>query len=346
MMIQFGILFRLGILHDFCDGGIDPRVHIEPTSATQKQLKNCGMLAKMNKGKLEIGAEVSASDEGPILLDRIQETMELNFTITFTDSYWQNYTEIRPQTNKRYFFTNQSTKETEDHILLHAADRVSQEDQIEIIGNIQLEFSVEKEISLLRKGPSEEDLSGAITTVQNKKVINSGKLDEGLYELTVDGTMRTIFILNQASNCQGVMHTILDPENTELASIVDEKWVLQSPSFSAHFKNSSSIWRYHFTKSNIEHLVGLQVTNGGQENLFGDPNETIGPDGNTWILITSNEPIPITEKPTQYLQLKKNMNIENKSEGVVIDRLPVPNKENLYRVGADGSILTDLFINL
>lgn len=345
-MIQFGILFRLSILHDFCDGGRDPHVRIEPTLATQQRLKNYGMLAKMNQGALEIGAEVHASDEGSILLDRIQEPMELNFTLKFTDTYRPNYTEILPQTNTGYFFSNRSSTKSEDHTLLHAQDRVSQEDQIEIIGNGQLEFSADSDIRLRYRGVIEEDQSDAITTIQNKKVINSSKLEEGLYELTVDGTAKDLFILGQAANPKGILQIIIDPENTEVASVVGENWTLKSPSFVAHFKNRSTVWRYHFTKDNIEHLVGLQITNGAEEKPFGEPSETKGPDGKTWILIASNEALAITEKPNQYLQLKKNMNTENKSEGVVIDRLPVPNKENLYRVGEDGSIFTDLFINL
>jgi hypothetical protein len=164
--------------------------------------------------------------------------------------------------------------------------------------------------------------------------------------LKVDDIEKSIFISSHTGSCSGIVQIIIAPDKKDLAPVVDSNWVLQTPDFTAHFKNRESLWRYHFTQSNLEHLEGIEITNGGDESPFGKPEETIGPDGKTWILISSNEPLAITEKPNQYLQLKKNMKIENRSEGVVIDRLPVPNKENLYRVGQDGSILTDLFINL
>lgn len=345
MTIQFGILFRLSIRHDFYDGDIDSAVQIVPTPETKRLLNNCRMLSKMNKGKLEIGAETMATDDGAVLIDRIQEPMELAFSIHLKDSFWMNYTDQLSEAGKGYFFSNAAFSEDEEHVLMHATPKVSELDQLQIIGNTTLEYAVESEISLTRKGLTEEDRSAVIKIVQNKKVIETRKLEEGLYEITEDGTATSVFI-TQADACNGIFHVLIDPNASDFAPVVDANWALQSPDFSAYFKNKSSVWRYHFTQSKLEHLEGIQITNGSEESPFGESSEVIGPDGNTWILISSNNPLAINYKPTQYLQLKKNMNIENKSEGVVIDRLPVPNKENLYRVGEDGNILTDLFINL
>lgn len=343
MTLQFGILFRLSVTHDFYDGGLDPAVLISPTSATQHVLRNYGMLAKMNRGKLEVGAEVESTDDGLALAARIREPMELMFTMQIKDPHWGNYTELLPNQGKVYYFSNRNTTTTENGVLLHPTPQASEGDQMVV--TTSLRFSTEDTVTLLRKGIEDENRSTAIQTREQHKIVESRHLEEGLFESSVNGeTQHTI--LSQTAPNQGIIQVLIDPNADAFAKVFDSNWILQSPDFKVHFSNRKSIWRYHFTQKNLEHLEGIQITNGGTDSPFASPEETTGPDGNTWMLIASNEPLAITSKPTQFLQLKKNMNIENRSEGVVVDRLPVPNKENLYRVGEDGTILTDLFINL
>ncbi|GAB5417900.1 MAG: hypothetical protein Crog4KO_23520 [Crocinitomicaceae bacterium] len=345
MTIQYDILLQLSVLHDFYDGGIDPGIQIVPTPATKQLLNNYRMITRVNQGKLQIAAEVNATDDGVTLQEHLQSPFEMVFTLQFRDAYWVNYTAQLPDEGKKYFFTNRNHSEEDDHTNLHAELRVSESDQIKMLSNTTLTYPNETEVTLVRKGLKEEDRSAAIKTVQNKKYINTQNLEEGLYEINENGNATTVFITG-AENMHGIFHLLVDPSSNDFAPVLDENWTLQSPDFTAHFKNRSTRWCYYFTKSNLEHLEGLQITNGTEETYFGKPEDTMGPNGKSMIRIASNEPLEITSKPTQHLQLKKNMNIENRSEGVVIDRLPVPNKENLYRVGKDGSILTDLFINL
>ncbi len=352
MNIRYDILFRLSVLHDFYEGDIDPNVKIVPTLATKQLLKNYGMLHKADRGRLNIVAEVTSTDNGLVLKEQLQSPLELVFTLQFQDSFWGNYTSLYPDSDKTFFFTNSNYSQEDNHTSLHPQSRVTESDQIKVLSFKTLTFPQESEVTLVRKGLKEEDRSAVIKTVQNQKVISTAALDDGLYEITENGSTTRVFIIDpnnfnsNIENIQGVFHVLIDPNSSEFAPVVDTNWALQSPEFSVHFKNRSSLWRYYFTKSNLEHLEGLQITNGSEETSFGAAEDTVGPNGQPMILISSNEPLEITDKPTQHLQLKKNMNIENRSEGVVIDRLPVPNRNNLYRVGEDGSIFTDLFINL
>lgn len=346
MTIHYGILFRLSVAHDFYQGGPDLSVTMQPSYDTQVLMSNYRMLSKMNRGKLEIGAEADLVDGTSILSDRIQEPMELWFTLRVNDSYWANYTDFLPENNRVYFFSNGNTSEIEEDILLHGSERASEENQTELIGTTTIELPGDAEVKLTRFGLIEEDRTTAIITVQDKQLLQTKNIDEGKYVLTVDGAERTFVHLKSNAHVHGVIQIIVDPKNAEYAKVLESDWTMISPDFKVHFKNRSTVWRYLISNDELEHLEGLQITNGGSESPFGEPEQTMGPDGGDRLLFTSKEPLEITSKPTQFLQLKKNMNIENRSEGVVIDRLPVPNKENLYRVGEDGTILTDLFINL
>ncbi len=345
MIIHYGILFRLSVLHDFYQGSQDLSVSVRPSYDTQKLMNNFRMLSKMNHGKMEVGAEAEIVGEDSVLSDRIQEPMELLFTVELNDPFWANYTDYIPESNV-YFFSNSDTSVDEDVIALHASDRVSEENQIELIGTTTLEFPGDSEVKLTRLGLAEEDRTQAILTVQDKQILQTKHITEGKYLLTVDGEERRFVHLNNNANVHGVVQILIDPENEQYTSILTSDWKMRSPDFKIHFRNRSTVWRYLISNDELEHLEGLQITNGGGKSPFGLPEQTKGPDGGDRLLFTSKEPLELTAKPTQFLQLKKNMNIENRSEGVVIDRLPVPNKENLYRVGEDGTILTDLFINL
>ncbi|MCR9173722.1 MAG: hypothetical protein NXI10_14565 [bacterium] len=344
MTIHYGILFQLGIAHDFYQGGTDLSVIIQPSYDTQILMKNYRVLSKMNRGKLEIAAEAEMVDGNSVLSERIQEPMELWFTLRLTDSYWSNYTDFLPSEKHIYFFSNKSNKETDEDILLHSGERASEENEMELIGTTTLELPGDASVTLKKQGISEDDRTAAIISVQDKQLLQTKSLDEGIYTLTVDGQERNFIHLKNNANVHGAVQILVDPSSAN--DIVASDWTLQSPEFKIHFKNRSTFWRYLISSKEIEHFQGLRITNGSSESPFGEPEQAIGPDGKERLLFASSEPLSITSKPTQFLQLKKNMNIENRSEGVVIDRLPVPNKENLYRVGEDGTILTDLFINL
>lgn len=346
MTIHYGILFKLNLVHDFYQGGPDLSVVIQPSYDTERLMSNLRMIHRMNRGKLEIGAEAEIHDDKSILSDRIQEPMEFWFALQIKDSYWGNYTDFLPENRQVYFFSNTKTIATEEATLLHASERVSEENQIQLIGTTTLEMPGDANVNLTRFGLSEEDCTGVIATLQDKQILQTKHLSEGLYVLDVDGTTREFVHLKNNAHVSGVIQIIVDPNASNTAPIVESDWSLISPEFKMHFKNRSTVWRYLISNKELEHMEGLSITNGGDESPFGAPEPTKGPDGGDRLLFTSKVPLEITSKPTQFLQLKKNMNIENRSEGVVIDRLPVPNKENLYRVGEDGTILTDLFINL
>ena len=46
-----------------------------------------------------------------------------------------------------------------------------------------------------------------------------------------------------------------------------------------------------------------------------------------------------------YFQLKKNVGIENRTEGIIINKLPTAAKEMLYRVDEKGNRYSDIYIN-
>lgn len=346
MTIQYGILFQLQVLHDFYNGTVDSSVIIEASGQTKQIMRNLRMLYKRNRGNLDLGIEVTKTENNAFQSDCLQEPLELWFTLRMTDNHWPNYTDVLPGFRKGYFFSNRKSNEVNNAISLHNSERVSDEDQLEIIGNAFVEVSGGSEVTLIRKGLLDEDLSGVIQTIQDRKGIMTNQLEEGLYELAEGEKVRSFIHLKSTTDVRGAIQILIDPVNSDFAKVVNEDWTLASPTFQIHFANKRSIWCYLISQKPLAHLEGLEITNGSETSLFEAPKETMAPDGGRRLMFASKEPLAITQKPTQFLQLKKNMNIENRSEGVVIDRLPVPNKENLYRVGEDGTILTDLFINL
>ncbi len=244
MTIHYGTLFRLSIAHDFYQGGPDLSIAIRPSSDTHALMNNYRMISRMNRGTLEVGAEAELVDGQSVLSDRIQEPMEMWFTLQLNDNYWANYTDFLPENNQVYFFSNSKTSTSDDATILHSAERVSEENQTELIGTTTIEMPGESEVKLIRLSLTEEDRTEAIITDQDKQVLQTKNLDEGIYVLTVDETERKFIHLKGNANAHGAIQILVDPNNAEYAPILESDWTMISPEFKIHFKNRRTVWRY------------------------------------------------------------------------------------------------------
>lgn len=346
MIISFDILTQFSIRHDYYDGGLVPSLQIVPSAETQGIISNYRMIAKVNKGVYEVGIEVESVDGKKRLVDRLQSPFELIFLIQTNDSLWSNFTEQIPRRNHVYFFSNFATSKGDSVTYLHEESRVGENNQIAVQSERFMELSSEGDATLTRHGAEDLDCSYAVIVQNEQRLLDTKTLDEGRYTLTVGDSTQTFFHLKNASTMDGIIHIVVDPANETTDPIVDSQWSLTHSKYSIHFKNRSTYWRYNFPKNQIEHMEGLQVTNGSETEIFSAPEEITAPNGQSMYCFTSLEPLELKNKPNHLLQLKKNVDVENRSEGVVIDRLPGPNKENLYRVGEHGDLISDVFINL
>ena len=115
--------------------------------------------------------------------------------------------------------------------------------------------------------------------------------------------------------------------------------------FDLSFPARETYWRYFFLKEGLSLFEGVKISDENGVEVFTTGNEVTVDSGEKMICYTSIAPINLKQKMDGYFQLKKNVGIDNRTEGIIISKLPTPEQETLFRVNEKGIRFSDIYIN-
>ncbi|GEM_PF-4392007 len=338
MLLNYNILTTIDIKHDYVDGEALKSIGWLPSEETARVAKNLGLSFKSTNGRLTILAS-SYKENGKVYLgEKLRDPFFLTFYIQFNDALWSNYTPLSASKTHKFFFSNRLA----DDNPLVSDEMVGMNNLVQTshVGQILLSNQDFKELILTKLGESENH-NYAIKQELENSIINGRILDEGYYELSSKDDRSTFFLKKDKTPCDGILHLLVNPESELL---VQTDCSFTPSAYSIHFPVKETKWRYIFTKEKLEELQGIRILNGVKEAVFNE-GEDVNINGLDMLRFTSNSPIALKEKTGQHFQLRKNVGIEDKSEGVIISRLPSPDKTTLYRVENNGEQYSDIYIN-
>ncbi|WP_422003589.1 hypothetical protein [Roseivirga pacifica] len=343
MLLQYNILSQVAFRHDYFHNQRLNSLEWIPSKATERLAKNCGLIFKPAKDSLKILASTDA-DNNNQLSDWLREDFSLTFFISFNEPFWSNISEVSKPNNKCFYFTNIDKDATSSEVLLHQNELVTSEDLVEPVNQLiyALGTAESGEFKIVQ-GINGVDCSFAIKQIDNQYILDTKPLDEGIYNLTQGETLiKKLFISKQAGQFDAICHLAF---SKDFGDTINADWTWGFKSFKVRFGTKATYWRYFLPYEKMEDLEGIQIINGIKDQVF-NTGEKVAIQERDMIQFTSLSPIKLEEKRERGFQLRKNMGVRNKSEGVVISRLPEPEKTSLYRVDEQGNKYTEIYINL
>jgi len=345
---SYNILCKVAIYHHYY--GIDPLGSIAwlPSSSTVQMARNRGVIFKSTHAGVDLYASCRYENNAYFLDYPLQEAFSLIFYISFNDSYWSNITALHlKEKNKKWYFSNVDAVDREGELhTLHKEKYVSLTNQIVTVEKgvrYSLGTSLQEEVAVYKKGNSIENLSFLIETINGETFLNTRIMDEGSYLIKEGEKWREeVFVTDAGVSYDAICQLFFDPSLAN--NILHQNWSWKSTSFQIRYDSLKTYWQYVFPKEKLEDIEGLQLVDAKHQEVFSEPSEGVI-DGKAIFSFTSTEPIALERETTHAFQLKKNVNIPTKTEGVVINRLPTPSKEVLYRLDNEGNKYSIIYIN-
>lgn len=345
MIHSYDILARVEIRHEYFKNELLHSASFTPSSQTITTLRNLGLTYKTSNGLLKVLASTEKTEDDSIVLDeRLNDPFQLTFFIHFNQPYWSNFTPVSADRNKVFCFYNRK-EENNTSLLLHKEATASTDDLTLKFGQSHYplkSFEVEG-IQIIKTGEETNVATYALKDLNSDTFLETKSLDEGLYTITdTAGKSESLFINRDKSNAQAICHLTFDKN---WGTLINEDRSWQSHTFQINFSTRNNHWRYYFPLEKINEFEGVRVLNGVRDEVF-DQGQEVDVDGRSMLRFTSLSPIKMVQHGDQTFQLRRNVGISNRSEGVVVDRLPQPEKTELFRQDSQGNRYSDIYINL
>lgn len=349
MIVSYDILTQLRIKHLFFGTHSLANVEWVPSGESLLLAKNRGLLFKTNNGILSILASTEVNDSIKKLDYRLQECFSLTFYIKNNEQYWSNFTPIDVPKGETLFFSNRVINKKGNNYYLQKQEEVSEMDTIQYVSDVtKLSLlGIDNDSAKLSKVErTKELLTYGLKTNNNLLYLDDKLLDEGQYEIEdKEGFLISFFLLKDRIPFDGICHLVFSPDLEGEYNIINPDWTWNSMTLELNYPSRETYWRYFIPKENISLFEGVSILS-EEGNFVFDSGSEVEVNGNKlMICFTSKEPIKLKQKMDVYFQLKKNVGIENRTEGIIINKLPTPGKETLYRVDKIGNRYSDIYIN-
>jgi hypothetical protein len=349
MILSYDILTQLSIKHQFFGPNLLKNVEWVPSSQSLLIAKKLGLLFKSNNGVLSVFASAEINDSKKVLDFRLQDDFSLTFYIKNNEQYWSNLTPVNIPKEETLFFSNEIINKEGSNFYLQNKAEVSVVDSIKYISDINklsLKHLDPNSAKLSRIESKKELLEYGLKSKHDELYLDERLLDEGLYEIEdKEGNLISFFLLKDKSPLDGICHLVFSPEWGGEYNIINSDWTWNSMALELNFPTRETYWRYFFPKENLTHFEGVTILSEDGNLAFNSGNEVEIHGDKMMVCYTSIEPIKLKQKMDVYFQLKKNVGIENRTEGIIINKLPTPAKETLYRVDEKGNRYSDIYIN-
>lgn len=363
MLLDYHLLSHIRVNHLFFSNGLAAVTELVTSRDTLKKARSLGLIIKQSPGDLKILGSVNTEDK----IKTIDPALQSNFTLTFylriTDKHWTNYTNLEKKQNQTLFFSNLNNKKVDDIYALHSTEFASDNDLIDTLhlSPVSINDFELKSPQLVKIGGAFEDCNYAIIPGNETTFLDPKNLDEGLYELKDGDTLvKRYFVQKEPGIFYGICHLVFGDTQGIDQPFADPNGAVTPYTALINFSALSTYWRYFIPAEQLKQFNGIQIksvkeSNGNGngtaedtaesiENGFTDPKTVKAPNGQEMLCFTSKEEIELREKPTGKLQLRKNVGVENRSEGIIINHLPLPKKESLYRLNENGDRFSDIYI--
>lgn len=322
MQYRYKNIATLTCMHDFF-GEVPYRyVQLQPTTATQKILKNHRISYVPKAGGFGLTCETDLAAE------LLTEPVSLLFTLTFTDPYWSNYTEIVQRAADTVFYAGNipfnpvltSSAYLPDDVLRVAAQGLAlQEPGLDAV-------TVENVLT------GESFHCPAAVVNESVTWISLAHLDEGVYIL------RSVQDLKLAKLNDGIDAAAI------LCQVVIGAEVLDEPlKMTLRLSARDVLLRYYLPREAFKNPADLIIVNEKEETDFGQAEESQVAD-KTMVSFTSIKKYKYRSLMKEPLHLKRRNGHGNGV--VVLKNLPLPARDNLCRMDDKGNKLIELFLKM
>ncbi len=335
------------IKHDYFTANMMNHVTWIPSKATQKIAQQLGLVFKSNHGKLVIYASSENENDKIVLNEKLRSDFCLTFYIQLNEPFWTNLTPISIKKGQVLYFSNKQVVKEKDKFLLHKSPYASIENTIEVTNGLKTlsEDLDDSKLKVNKVDSKNELVSYAIKTKNGQTYIDSRLLEEGQYQITDPNKETHFFLSKTPDSFDAICHLTYSNDWSNGQTIFNKDWTWEPVHFQLNFPTRETFWRYFIPKKSMTNYQGVMVVNEKNKVVFTPQEEVISTSGEPLICFTSQTPITIKQKLENTFQLKKNVGIENRSEGIIIGQLPGPEKETLFRMDKDGNRYSDIYIN-
>ena len=126
--------FNIAVSHDFFVDGTCPCLVFEPTSATQRTIKNAGLLLKKTRSGIALSYSQDRLDALQLFAEDANDPLAFEFKVYAADPAFRSYTEPYSEDSGEilYFENNNDPLQEDDTIRLHESEYVSKINLIEL----------------------------------------------------------------------------------------------------------------------------------------------------------------------------------------------------------------------
>jgi len=339
-MFEYNILAQITCTHESYGDRLWTDVELVPTRRTSKLASNLGLLFRMSGGKIQVLANSVRENDQLLLEEKLRDKLNLSFYIRIKDSYWSNFTNFTLDKSEIFYVSNREKFEEQDSSLVHGD--LGDDALLQYMQGAQISLDGYDIESLALHGGEEYNVSSLVSSVNGSNYLNTRNLEEGKYELTDGGDNSiTFYLTEEDAGHDGVFELSLDPGQ----HVINEDWTWNYSQYQISFQGNKTIWKYFFPKKKMEQFAGVRIFGEGEKDLFGEGEETVIYTGDEMICFSSQKELLLEATPNNFYQLRKNVNVDNRSEGIIINQLPTPDLKKLVRVGKDGAMYSELYIN-
>lgn len=314
LLSQFQELLKLNIRHDYFESGMFSKVKLRPSEGTTDALSVNGLQCRFNSEGLMLGYMFT---DAYTPLKLITEPVKLSFFMEIDDVNFMNYTDLpfEFEEDKIFYFHNRELEKDETEFKNLSNDQyVTEDDQIEIWGNI-INYDFDEE-----QYGTEVQILDAKEAVVYETMLEDGEVSceisllgqpEGKYSLLIDGLEEKIFYLYTGlKKIFGAIDIIIDKDDFGDYAFFESNGDIIKQEYNIHFRNRAVRWQYLLVESGTEsahkdHEIYDNTKVAGHEPIDFESVEAIEmPNGRIAHTVWSESPIPFKEKQLERCKLK------------------------------------------
>jgi hypothetical protein len=345
MFFNYQILASLSIGHESFANQIWKSMTFVPSDSSIQFAKNSGLIFKPFQGGVHVLVNSTTNKNKWYLHELLQENWCISFLLRIDDPYWSNYTELNIAEDELVYLSNGldfnrdqvwNTAWYSDKLKvnkLHKGDLIAIDD-----------FDV---ASLELIGRETYQMDSLLFNQNGKRFLKTKVLDEGSYQLKDSKKKEFNFYL--IANRQPIIGVFDFEINLANANIIDgvkkNDWSYERKEIRVNFNSRKTIWKYMIPKHKIEQFSGVKIQSVNGAADFDTGKEIQHDTGDTMVCYSSIKALAYEESTNKSFQLKKNVNTKNRSASILINQLPVPELNTLYKVDKKGVKYSEVYIN-
>lgn len=335
-------LLRLEITHSYYKDSRFRGAHLVPSPETAAVLRKWGILHRQVDSSFVLMCDTHTINGVKVPAFMPFDQVKLVFLLSAGDAYFSNVTETPlAESNAVLYFSNHSLNEEEDMLLLHSGNNAGNAPSL-VLQPLVFTVPVKQSGAIRTVTVTKDD--EVVVQYEVEKDCGSCTVDltnygEGAYTISVnEKLLMQCYAIAGWVKAIGIIEIFIDSTVPESYRILTPENGLANPLYRISFMSRATTWTYLVQGKYPVKYQSMVIESIKSPVTFTSPQKITLLNGDTALVFYSNEPLPLTEKPLQYFQLKKN------EKSVLVNALPAPGPELV--VPADGQIRSEIFVYL